>query len=256
MGNLDPNRIQDRALNDPWIPPALHIGEIHVIWFELDLIPAQAMELVPLLSPPERARAERYRFARDRDRYVAARGQLRRLIGRYAGRAARELEFEYGPFGKPALRAGSGNDRIQFNLSCSDGLGVLALCLEEELGIDVERIRPFEHALPIAARMFAADEYRALQSLPELELWPAFFSYWARKEAVVKSFGRGLSSTLAGFTLSPDPEGGPESVTVECDDTAVTRWVRTIPAPRESFVAAVAGSGSVAPVRSWRWDGE
>jgi 4'-phosphopantetheinyl transferase len=254
MDHLDANRTQECARNVPWNSPELRAGDIHVIWFELDLAPSQMMELEPLLSPEERARADRYRFPRDRDRFIAGRGRLRTAIGRSTGRAAGELEFEYGPFGKPALRGGS-DDQIQFNLSCCGGLGALALCLDEELGIDVERIRPFDHALAIAARVFAADEYRALRSLPKSELWPAFFSYWARKEALVKSIGRGLSSSLAAFNLSPDPGSGPESVAMQCDGIAVTRWVRTLSAPRESFVAALARSRSEGSVQSWTWNG-
>ncbi|MEO5825057.1 MAG: 4'-phosphopantetheinyl transferase superfamily protein [Gemmatimonadales bacterium] len=232
---------------------ALEEGTIHTFAFTVDLPAAERADLELLLSQPEIARADRFHFARDRGRYITARGRLRQLVGHHADRAPATLEFEEGPFGKPALSLGQGNDRLRFNLSRSDGVGVVALGLDGELGVDVEQLRPFADALSIAERMFSGDERRVLRALPDGKRAPAFFDYWIRKEAVVKSTGRGLSTPLAGFTLSPEQGDDAERVSLECEGRVVARWVRRLPAPRAGFVAAVAADGSPGSVCCWTW---
>lgn len=233
----------------PSAVPALNPGEIQLFALALDLSPRRLAALEPSLSETELARAGRFRFDRDRGRYVAGRGQLRAILGRYLRRAPGGLRLDSGRFGKPALEAGS-EDRIRFNLSRSADLGIVAIQLNEDLGVDVEQVRPFTDALAIAKRMFAAEEYQALSSLPETEQLEGFFRYWTRKEAVVKSVGRGLTHPLDGFVLSPD--SGEERVVVERDGTPVARWLVPVPPPRADFVVALA-TGSLGPVRCWAW---
>jgi len=228
---------------------------VHVFWFATDLPAARLDELERLLDVGERARADRFRFLRDRGRFIAARGRLRALLGRYAEQAPAQLEFDSGPYGKPALRDTNGADQLHFNLSRSDGVGVVAIGLAEELGIDVERIRPFDDALAIAERMFGPEEHRALRALPEEAQPAAFFRYWTRKEAVVKSLGRGLSHPLDAFGLSAEGLSA-ERVDLECDGVPIVRWVVPVPPFREGFVAALAASGPPPAVRCWDWPGE
>jgi 4'-phosphopantetheinyl transferase len=111
--------------------------------------------------------------------------------------------------------------------------------MEDELGIDVERIRPLPDALAIAEQLFADGEILALRAVPEEARSERFFRYWTRKEAVVKSFGRGLSHPLDGFELSPDGLV-PERVMVRGEDPSFARWVLTLTPPYPGFVAAVA----------------
>lgn len=111
--------------------PALVAGEIPLFALALDLPPRQLAALEPSLSATELARADRFQFARDRERYVAARGQLRTILGRYLDRDAGELRLDPGQFGKPAL-------------------GIMTIQQDEELGVDVEQVRPFGDALAIA----------------------------------------------------------------------------------------------------------
>ena len=96
------------------------------------------------LSPDERERAERFVFARDRDRFVAGRAFLRLLLAQYLGCEPRALRFRYGPHGKPAL-ADERSD-LRFNLAHSGTLAVCALARGSELGVDVERLRPIGDA--------------------------------------------------------------------------------------------------------------
>lgn len=103
-----------------------------------------ASRLAGCLSPDERARAERFFSARDRDRFVAGRAFLRLLLAQYLGAEPWDLRFRYGSKGKPALAEVS--DDLAFNLAHSDALAVCALARGcGELGTDLERVRPISN---------------------------------------------------------------------------------------------------------------
>src|SRR5947207_7347690 len=76
--------------------------EVH-IWLTMLDQPASDGLLAGILSPQERERAARFRFPRDRRRFIIARAALRCLIARYSGIAAHDITFGYGPYCKPFL---------------------------------------------------------------------------------------------------------------------------------------------------------
>jgi 4'-phosphopantetheinyl transferase len=57
-----------------------------------------------LLDDEELARAGKYRFAADADRFVVAQCMLRTVLLACSGRAPRDIAFDRGPAGKPRLR--------------------------------------------------------------------------------------------------------------------------------------------------------
>src|SRR5205085_8136741 len=93
-------------------PESLRIDsdEVHVWRAVLDLPPSHLHVLEQTLAEDERARAQQFRFPKDRAHFVAARGILRAILGRYLFREPRALSFSYSQYGKPALveEAGSG----------------------------------------------------------------------------------------------------------------------------------------------------
>jgi 4'-phosphopantetheinyl transferase len=230
--------------------PSLERGTVHAFWFATDLPESQLQMLEHVLNDAERARADRFHFPRDRGRFIAARARLRTLLGHYAECAPTRLEFDTGPYGKPGLRQAGRVPRLQFNLSRSASTAVLAIGLDEELGVDVERLRPFGDGLVIAERMFTCEEHRALRTLPVHARTEAFFRYWTRKEAVVKRLGWGLSCPFDIFALRPDE--GAEVVEIRRDGTSTVAWVQPVPAPHGELVAALA-STSLPALRCWDW---
>jgi 4'-phosphopantetheinyl transferase len=203
-------------------------GVIDVFTFALD-VPSWA-DCESALAPDEIDRAGRFRFVRDRRRYVVGRAQLRAILGAYVGRDPRELRFSYGGHGKPALPAERAEPRLDFNLTRSHELGMLAIQLDADIGLDVELLRPFPEALDIAKRFFAPQEFTMLASLPAADVAAAFFSCWTRKEAMVKSMGLGLSQPIDG---------------------PIDRWVAPLLAPQ--YVAAVASTVPPDSIRPWSW---
>ena len=184
-----------------------------------------------LLSAEERTRANRFLFARDRDRFVRRRGVLRVLLGRYVGARPEQIAIGCSERGKPYLQAASGRHPLRFNVSHAGELSLLSFAWQREVGVDVARIAPVPDAEAIAARFFAASELDALRSLQKDAREAAFFTSWVRLEALTKATGDGLvrdarESPAAGWTVR--------------DLSGV-----------HGCAAAVAIEGAACPVRCW-----
>lgn len=144
------------------------------------------------LSAAELARSESFRFEVHRDRYLRGRGMMRGLLGRRLGVDPGSLAFALGDKGKPSLSG----DPTGFNLSHSEGRGVLAIGDIEHLGVDIEGYdRQVDHA-GLARRCFRDPEIAWMEGFDPEERHLAFFRIWTAKEARMKATGE-------GFQLAP-----------------------------------------------------
>ncbi len=234
------------------VVPALAPGDVHV-WLAV-LGALSVSELLPRLSPEERDRAARYHFERDRRAFVAARGLLRGLLGRYAGADPSRISFVYGPRGKPSLAGEPARTGLRFNLSHSGGLALFAFALNRELGVDIERERLVPEADSIAARYFSRAEVATLAGLPTTERPPAFFRCWTRKEAFIKATGDGLSRPLDDFDVAFAPGQPARLLRVEGEPGQAGRWWLEDLAPAPGFAGALAVEGRPARLVCRRWD--
>lgn len=162
-------------------------------------------ELMDLLDDRERAQAARFRFAHLSDAYVVAHAALRSILARWTGRPPQELVFERNAFGKPRL---AGHAGPAFNLSHTEGAALCAIAPSGDIGVDIERQRPLEHA-DLVARFFSAAEIRQFDSLAPEGREAGFFNGWTRKEAYVKARGLGLSLPLDSFSVDLAPGAEP-----------------------------------------------
>jgi 4'-phosphopantetheinyl transferase len=190
--------------------PRLSPDEIHVWSMWLDLSSKSTDYLEEYLSPDERQRAARFRFDTDRKRFAVCRGMLREVLSRYLEMSPKRLSFQYGPFGKPMLRHDSTAGCIEFNVSHSGALVLVALSADRPVGIDVERIRTEVRSQEIAERFFSPSEAAKLRSLPASLRAYAFFNCWTRKEAYLKAVGDGLQVRLDSFDVSLAPDESAE----------------------------------------------
>lgn len=153
-----------------------------------------------LLSKDELERADRYYFPRHQRRFTVARATLRLILAHYLQVSPKELVFTYTQHGKPQLL----NSSLQFNLSHSSELALLAIGKDYPLGIDLEffSARPYEG---IGSHLFSASENQALCQT-NWRLKPlVFFHIWAQKEAFIKACGLGLSYPTKQFNVSSLP---------------------------------------------------
>lgn len=229
-------------------PPTLPESEVHVWCLPLDRPQEDRARFLSLLSPDERARAERFHFEKDRDRYTAARGLLRTLLGGYLGEDPSRICFTYGPQGKPALAAAGPGKLLEFNVSHSGDMAAYAFGWGRRLGIDLERVRPVTDQDRLAGRFFSPAESAFVRSLSGEKKLAAFFTIWTCKEAVLKAAGDGLTKPMNQTEVSL-PDGRPASlVSVDGDEGREAAWRLESFSPFPGYQAALAVEG-----RAWEF---
>jgi 4'-phosphopantetheinyl transferase len=255
-GQGNPNEeAVEAALGTPWfLSPAritLLEDEVHVWRAWLNLEPSHQISIEQTLSADESARANRFHSPRDRERFVASRGILRRILGRYLNMDPAELHFSYGLKGKPELSGIDYPQKLHFNVSRSNGLSLIALAWEKEVGVDVEFIREGVAEERIAEHFFSPIEMSLLRALPQKDRTPAFFACWTRKEACLKARGEGLQGGLDEFTVSLIPAQHGARTSVEGDNTHTLNLSLWDLVPENGFVGALAKAKQPSHLKCW-----
>lgn len=237
------------TLNSQLLP--LDSDEIHIWQANVDDAPENLASLGELLQPDEQVRAARFRFPKDKRRFVARRGVLRQILSAYTGDTPGALHLVYGKFGKPALALDSTASGVRFNLSHSAGLVLYAFASNREVGIDTERIVPEAVTEPLIERLMSRAEISVFQHLARSAQAKAFFDCWTRKEAYLKGLGVGLQVEPNGFAVSIRPDE-PAALLEETDQ----RWSLQALAPADQYSATVAADGRDWRVKlfNWSWD--
>lgn len=228
-------------------------GDVHVWWYELDVCRQREATLERTLDDQERLRADRFRFAKHRRRFVVARGTLREIIARYTGMDPGAVRFERGAHGKPSLGASGITGSLAFNASDSHDLAAVALARGAELGIDVERVSPGRDCDLIASREFSAEEKAWLRELPGNDRAMGFFELWTFKEAYLKGKGLGLTVPLDCFAVALGPKQAPRLAWSAIDADDPRRWSLHRLAAAPGFVASLAVKGGARDLQQARW---
>jgi len=241
--------------SSPVAAPALPNNVVHVWRASLAVDPSALGRLKSTLAQNELERADRFTFDPDRNHFIAARGILRDVLGRYLQCAPQTIDFVYGARGKPAISSAGSRHPLCFNLSHSHGLAVIGIARERELGIDVEMIRPNFASEEIAERYFSAKEIVDLNKLPTEQRTDGFFLCWTRKEAYIKAKGDGLHIPLDSFDVSLASD---RPATLSSADESRWRIESFVPsvASELRYAATVVAEGKDWTVRYFEWKQE
>ena len=189
-----PNRFLVRP--DPFSSLPLRENEVHVWSVQTNDKSSSPDDFKDLLSSVEQDRASKFRFETDRRRYTISHAALRSILSNYVNDSARALQFAEGPYGKPKLAPNHAMERVEFNLSHSHELALIAVAQGREIGVDVEWVREAFAFDEVAQRFFTTKEVAALHALPFHLQREAFYKCWTSKEAFLKAKGTGLSGQL------------------------------------------------------------
>lgn len=233
-----------------WASPpdnlSLAPNETQVWRVRLDVGADALLQAAKGLSPDENARANRFRFVRDREHFIVAHATLRNLLGIFLAYPPAKICFSQGPRGKPSLSGDLSGNPLRFNISHSHGWALLAFAYGRELGVDIEKIEPEVVMEDIVERYFSITERNELRSLPAEIRAEAFFLWWTRKEAYMKARGNGLQFPLDSFDVSLDPR---ETATLRSEDSE--RWDLCSFRPTHEHAGALISEKSIGELRLW-----
>ena len=233
-------------------PPSLSENDVHVWAAALDVAPDVRYKLAKILADEERQRAERFKFDKHRNRFIAARGFMRVMLGRYLQSAPEQIEFAYSDRGKPMLSQGFA-DTLQFNLAHSGDLALLAISPNGPIGVDVECIRTIKDADGLVARFFSSRENALFQKLSDDQKPGAFFNLWTRKEALLKATGEGIAGPLSEVEVSFLPGEPARLLAIGGDPEKAAQWTLRELKPAAGFIGALAAPSRDIHLREWRF---
>jgi 4'-phosphopantetheinyl transferase len=223
------------------------------VWLaSLDRPPLPLDALGATLVPDESRRMAIIALERDRARYAAGRGLLRRVLGGALGVAPEAVRLAEGVNGRPVL-AGAGSQPVASNVSHSADRVAIAIARVPEdaadalpLGVDVEVLRAVASMDRVAARVFDDEERAAIAAhAGDHARRAAFHRLWTRKEACMKATGAGF--TLPPRTFHVDADAPVQQVRLPahaCAPSGITLTVHDLPAGEGAAGAvAVAGDG-------------
>lgn len=176
--------------------------EVHVWITEPEQIeePRLLEAYLGVLNPEEREKQRKFYFERHRRQYLVSHALVRLTLSRYAAVRPEQWSFRTNSYGRPEV-LWEGGPRLHFNLSHTEGMAVVAVALDAEVGVDVEDSHRPGETVGIADHYFAPAEVATLRALPVERQQERFFEYWTLKEAYIKARGMGLSLPLEQFAF-------------------------------------------------------
>lgn len=138
------------------------------------------------LSDAEKQQAGRFHFPADALSWSATRAALRGVLAASTGREPRDIEFSWGPNGKPAI------PQRHFNLSHTRGFAVIIVSQAGPVGIDLEHRDRAATLLDCVEAFCHPREIAGLPAAPGPRA-AALLETWVHKEALLKAIGTGLS---------------------------------------------------------------
>lgn len=230
-----------------------NVREIDVWRASLELSTPQNKSLLDILSKDEVHRARRFHFKKDHDRFISARGTLRRILGSYLGERPEKIRFRYSSQGKPMLAGNADLDTLYFNLSHSNALAIYAITQNKNIGIDIEHIKDDIATEQVAQKFFSHNEMNSLNKVPEKKRKRVFYQYWTRKEALLKATGKGISFPMDQFDVSLINGMDLSSIKFPQENKRHPHLYVQYIDPDENYVAAIAIEGNDKDISLWKY---
>lgn len=177
-------------------------NEIHLWLIDDSLIETALLaDYLTVLSPEETLRYARFRLDKDKRQFLITRAAIRTTLSYYRGDVLpSQWQFANNEHGRPYVISPPAQT-LEFNLSHTDGMIVIAVCARGNLGVDVENASRECRASDLAARYFSVSEAKKLLEMPEEEQRGRFLDLWTLKEAYIKACGMGLAIPLGSFSF-------------------------------------------------------
>ena len=172
--------------------PVFSENQVHVWMINISDFYGQPKKFEHFLNRTEKTRAAQFKYDDSRQNFIICRGALRFLLSRYLDENPAKIDIKPNPEGKPVLTEEHHHHDLEFNISHSEEVCLIALSQNLEVGVDVEALKPLTDLEDMANSFLSMRELGDfLSSSPEKKL-TMFYDLWSAKEALLKAIGCGL----------------------------------------------------------------
>lgn len=164
-----------------------------------------ARVLARWLSPLEVERADRFGTPALRERWIAGRATLRRLLGAALGIDPVAVALRRGTRGRPELAA---EYAIDFNVSHTGDVALIGIAVGlppgAHIGVDIEREDRVVNSDGLARKFMTERERETMAPLDDGARRRHFLRLWTCKEAMSKATGDALSAPFRHIDVAID----------------------------------------------------
>lgn len=168
--------------------------DVHIWYCVLDtkFVTDNFESFLSYLMPHEQKRVNSYKDPVVLKKMTASKALTRVILASHLGIPLQELQIASSPNGKPFV---VGYDKLDFSVSHSNHVFMLAIGWFKLVGIDVEDIRGKDYT-KLVSYVLSNNEQRIYYQSHVLKREKVFLSFWTRKEAFLKCKGTGVNDTL------------------------------------------------------------
>ncbi len=177
-----------------------------VALIHVDLSPDRRREQVAAkhLDDGERDRASRFLRSASAREFMLCRAALRVLLCSRLDCENGDLTFQAEAHGKPYALVRDRAAPVSFNVSHSDGHGLIAIAPRGRVGVDIETHDETFELPPCLLSVFGIRERADFREARDDIRWRLrFYRYWTLKEALIKGVGLGFAMDTSKFDLPP-----------------------------------------------------
>lgn len=198
------------------------------------------------LNDDEQLRAKRFRSESDSLRWSSFRAQMRMILGESLGLPPLKVPLIVSDQGKPLLAPP--HDGLHFNLSHCAELGVIGLCRDGPIGVDIESLDRAAD-LPECESIFChPGEIRRLPA-NRPDRAKQLLEIWTAKEALLKALGIGLMHPPESICLNLEESIGSATSDTFMEDIADLRIHLILDKRLENHRAVLAAPRAVDLIR-------
>lgn len=148
------------------------------------------------LNATELQRAKRYHFDKDRKNFIIRRTLLKCILAHQTSCNILDINLKEDDGKKPFLQS---SKSIFFNVSHSKNNAVIAIS-NQPIGIDIEFLNKDFDFSAILPHSFNKSEIEQIYNAANKT--NTFFTFWTRKEAIVKATGKGITDELTQIIVT------------------------------------------------------
>ncbi len=176
----------DTPLEDINVSPA-NKSEIKLYKIKLSAYQGLVSKLLHHLDETELKRAQKYHFEKDSNSFIIRRALLKIALAEYIGLQIDQITITKHQNKKPYL---SSHPSIFFNVSHTKEYALIVIA-SVSVGVDVEKIDIENDYSDTIKHIFNKTDRDILTATRNQKR--TFFTFWTRKEAIVKATGKGIS---------------------------------------------------------------